>query len=390
MRTSARFLEMTLEYPTIFVSDREFAIKLDCKRYTTVRNWLDGTTKELNATSRVKVAEIFGLNPEVWTDLFNRASHFRASLKNYKNIVAKDETVIEEILFGSLLNIEEKEKKMLEKELESDINLDKEMKNKSPNYMFAFAEKLKKDNRATEALKVLNMIEEHPSNYKYDYHNQIEHKKAILLSHDTINGWDGAINILKRLYRSAKYHNEEPEIITLIASNYKRKALFDKDNNLLSKKHVDINLLVNAITLYKEAYNIKDSQAKYYDAINFAYLHNITDAIEVEYADKTTIITLYKELTTGKEKWRLDSESWWEVTSNAEFLMLLGRVQEANMKINEFLDFHFKKLTEFDINATLRQLEIYIHFTEDKSAVEFKDNLLMGWEALKSNSKKSK
>jgi len=381
MTTSARFLQMTLEYPTIFINDKKFAIKLDCKRYTTVRNWLDGSTKELNATSRVKVAEIFGLNPEVWTYPCNSTVNFRTSLKKYK-IYEKDERIIEGLIFDPLPDIDEKEKKMLEKRLESDIDLNKELKNKSPNYMFEFAEKLRKDNRATEALKVLDLIEEHPSNYKYDYHNQIEHTKAILLSHETINDWDGAINILKRLYRSAKYHNEEPEIITLIASNYKRKALLNQDNTLLSKEKVDINLLVNAITLYKEAYNIKDSQAKYYDAINFAYLHNITDAIEVEYADPITINKLYTDLTTGKEKWRLDDESWWEVTSNAEFLMLLGRVKEANIKINDFLDFHLDKVTEFDINATLRQLEIYIHFTEDKNAITFRKNLNDSWDAL--------
>ena len=63
--------------------------------------------------------------------------------------------------------------------------------------------------------------------------------------------------------------------------------------------------------------------------------------------------------------------------------MLLGRTDSAIKKINNFFDFNINKVTEFDINATLRQLEIYIHFTKDTNAIKFYENLQTSWEALK-------
>ena len=62
---------------------------------------------------------------------------------------------------------------------------------------------------------------------------------------------------------------------------------------------------------------------KYYDAINLAYLYNITDSIETEYAnEKEEITEIYQKLS---KIWRIDDNSWWEISSDAEFLMLLGQ-----------------------------------------------------------------
>jgi len=370
MTYTERFIQITEVYPTIFINEKEFSSKLGYQSSSTVNSWMNGTTKNIQAKNRSKICEIFGLQPNIWKrDVVTGAF----VTKNIKDLEIITKEVLYEKLDSILLYKNSKEQGMLE-----DKCIDKE----SPESLFLEAVTLKKENKIEEGLKLLEDIYQHPSNYKYTHYNEIEHFKAILLSHDTIKEWDEAINILKRLYSSAKYHLVEPEIITLIASNYKRKALYREDNTFLEKDKVDMDLIVNAITVYKEAYNIKDSQAKYYDAINFAYLHNIVDAIEVEYADPITITQLYTDLTTGKEKWRLDDENWWEVISNAEFLMLLGRVDEANQKINYFFDFNLDKVTQFDINVILRQLELYIHFTRDENAIAFRKNLSESWNAL--------
>ena len=373
MTYAERFIQITEIYPEIFISEKEFSKKLGYSSSSTVNNWMNGSTKSINSKNRSNICEIFGLSADVWKRDEATERFVTHNIKDLE-IITKElsDSKIKGVIF-TFISETTKEDSMLEKE---------KMDKNSPEYLFENAKKLKKNKKIVKSLEVLELIYEHPSNYKYTHYNELEHFKAVLLSHDHIKNWDGAINILKRLYSSAKYHQEEPEIITLIASNYKRKALYNEDNFLLSNDKVNMDLIVNAITLYKEAYNIKDSQAKYYDAINFAYLHNITDAIEVEYADPIIITKLYEDLTTGKEKWRLDDENWWEVTSNAEFLMLLGRVTEANRNINDFLDFHFDKVTEFDIDATLRQLDLYIHFTKDPNAIEFRKNLNENWRAL--------
>ena len=373
MTYAERFIQITEVYPESFINVKEFSKKLGYSSSSTVNNWMNGSTKSINSKNRSNICEIFGLSADVWKRDIATERFVTHNIKDLE-IITKEtsDSKIEGIIFDFNSDTT-KEDTMLGNE-----SIDKN----SPEYLFKYTKELKENKKIEEALNTLELIYKHPSNYKYTHHNELEHFKAILLSHDHIKDWDGAIDILKRLYSSTHYHLENKEIITLIASNYKRKALYDKENNLLTKDKVNMDLIVNAITLYKEAYNIKDSQAKYYDAINYAYLHNITDAIEVEYADPITITKLYEDLTTGKEKWRLDDENWWEVTSNAEFLMLLGRVDEGKRNINDFLDFHLDKVSEFDIDATLRQLDLYIHFTDDKNAIEFRKNLTESWEAL--------
>jgi len=408
---------MTLEYPEIFISEAAFTEKLhpptkECKRIileaaeckkrkplskickeiilkatkckkssSTVNYWIQG--KNPNSKSRIKICEIFGLRDEVWTNPFNTTRSFRESLQTSK-IITNDITIdskVASLILNSTVEITKEEENMLEEKLNNNIDLIEITKDKDPSFLFKFTKKLKKENKIVEALKVLELIETHSSTYKYTHHNQIKHLKAILLSHDDIKEWDEAIDILKRLYSSAKYHLEENEIITLIASNYKRKALYQIDKSSLELNNkVNMDLLVSAISLYKEAYNLKDSQKKYYDAINIAYLLNIIDSIEVEDANPSEITKLYSELS---EVWRPKDDNWWEVSSKTEFLMLLGKVDSAISRINNFLELNINNVTEFEINTTLRQLKIYIHFTQDKNAIKFHDNLKISWKALK-------
>jgi len=57
-----------------------------------------------------------------------------------------------------------------------------------------------------------------------------------------------------------------------------------------------LEFITSALCLYEDAYNLKSDNSKYYDAINMAYLYKIVDAIEVEYANRVDIETLYRDL----------------------------------------------------------------------------------------------
>lgn len=354
MTHSEKFQQLTVIYPEIFIDEISFSQKLGNKRPTTVNNWMKGTSP--NTTGRAKICQIFGLKADIWIESFNSIKSFKRRVESGEfKIIVKDKKVyhkIENIIF-------KKETIMNEEE--------------NPSSMFEKAKRLKNEQKIDEALDMLREIEENPSSYKYTYHNQIEHLKAILLSHESIQEWDRAIDILKRLYSGSKYHLEEPEIITLIASNYKRKALREEG--------IDRDLLVNALTLYKEAYNLKENQAKYYDAINYAYLYTIIDAIEKEYANPKEIEELYEEL---KKVWRVDDQNWWEVSSEAEFLMLLGQVDLAISKINDYLDFNLEYLTPFEIETTMRQIKLYIEFSDNNRAKIFYNHLEESWKSLSS------
>lgn len=329
-----------------------------------------------NTKSKTKICKAFRLLDTVWSDIPSTKESFEEKLLKNKKIEKSTEIRGEHIETG-LPQENTKDKNMNVNHLskdEIDLLLDSKLEKESASFMFEFAKKLKNKKQIEDALKVLQWIEERESTFRYTYENELRHFRAILLSHDKVKDWDGAIHILRSLYHSRQYHLEEPEILTLLASNYKRKAL-DGHN---SKDEIDMQLITSALCLYEDAYNLKPDNAKYYDAINITYLYNIVDAIEVEYADKVEIETLYKNLS---QIWRIDTSNWWEVCSDAEFLMLLGKVDLAILKMNEFLDSH--KVEPFEIDATVRQLKLYIKFSEDENAVKFLRYLVESWEEIR-------
>lgn len=380
MTHAEKFIQLTLILPNIYIDRENFAKRLNHKRPTSVDNWLSANNP--NSTNRAKIAEIFGLKADIWIEKFSSNQEFKRRVESGEfNIITKEMTIqskIENIIIDSSTDITKEERNMLQKNnLEEDIDLNSKLEGKSAPFIFEFAKKLKSENRAKEALEVLEILEKEPSSFKYSYYNQIEHLKAILLSHESIQEWQKAIDILKRLYSSAKYHLEEPEIITLIASNYKRKALHSQNGEFLAKESVDLDLISQSLALYKEAYNLKDSQAKYYDAINYAYLYRIATAIEEDLENSVEISNLYNDLS---KVWRVDTHNWWEMSSKAEFLMLLGKVDEAIFDIENFLE--MEKIEKFELNATLRQLKLYIHFTADKDAIKFYESLKIAYDNI--------
>jgi len=368
-----KFKIMIRVYSDIFVSSDHFAKKIGVAR-ATVFNWRKKEKANFNTRSKIKICQGFNLLDSVWCKDIGLEADFEESLPQYKKIAPK-KTINEKAIVEGLKK--EKEKCMKIKDLskdESEELLKNRLEKESTSFMFSFAKHLKDNKQIAEALNVLEWIEERESTFKYTHETQIRHFRAILLSHDSIQNWDKAIHILRSLYHSRHYHLEEPEVLTLLASNYKRKALDTLDTN-----KIKLNFLTSALCLYQDAYNLKPDNNKYYDAINLAYLYNILDTIESDYAEeKKEIQVIYNELS---RVWRIDFNSWWEVISDAEFLMLLGDVKMATIKVTNFLELH--KVKPFEIDATFRQLELYINFTNDKNAIEFQNYLKECWENIK-------
>jgi len=368
MTDTKKFLIMTQEFEDIYINAQSFSKKIG-KNKSSVYNWLNGETSKIQGVAKAKIIEIFEFPHDIWMKEFNRDESFRNYLKTLKT---DNQDNFDDLFFEKLAEITTKEREILMKELEENIDW-KQIKSSTPSFMFEYAEKLQKQDKAEEALEVLNILENNSSSYKIIHTNQIDKLKAILLSNDKIQDWDGAITILKRLYHNGKHTTNDPEITTLIASNYKRKAFYSGNNkSLLPKEEIDLNLLIASIAIHKKAYNGKDSQDKYYDAINMAYLYNILNAIEIEDTDRIEINQLYSELL---RVWKINNNDWWATISNAEFLMLLGKINLAISEVEDFIKNNPNKLTPSDLNPTLRQLEIYIHFTQDKNAIEFHEFL---------------
>lgn len=378
-----KFALLSREFDDIYGDYLSFSQKIGVGK-STVHNWARGEGNNINIKSRIKIQNIFDIEYTIWIDDFYNEKNFINSISSYKKekgIREDDRKELDKNMLGllnstvldesELLNHLKDEKKIFLKDIE--------LRDKTSQFIFNLAKLLKSKGQIKKALNILKTLQCRDDAFVYKYHNNIEHLKAILYSHDKIKEWDKAINTLRVLYSASNYYHQEVEIITLMASNYKRKALYNSKKELQYSKDIDTEMLGCAFSLYKDAYKLKDKSKRYYDAVNIAYLYKIIDSIEPKHSSSKDIQELYKEFA---KECSIDEKNWWEVSSNAEFLMLLGKIDLAISKINDFLDFTNSNL-KFEIETTLRQLDIYLHFIDDKGAKRFRDYLKESWKGIR-------
>lgn len=344
--------------------------------YETVNSWGEDARNAkggLQQKTKSSINSTLGLQPEVWTDTFYEEQLFYSKLDRYRNIT-QPEQIIDQYKITDKYILEDIAKMTMAEEDEIEffsqdtiIKIPGNLENYSSDFMFALAKLLKSKNQAKDALNVLGTLQSTAQNFKFTYHKKIEHLKAILLSHTSIQKWDEAIEILKYLYADG-YHLKEPEVITLTASNYKRKALHHSNGMLNHADQVNLDLLGAALTLYHEAYGLKDVNEKYYDAVNIAYLVAILHTLEKDEESidpKIEIKSLYDELV--HYGWKADETDWWQIASKMEILVLLGDDAEAETTYASYQG----KPEKFDIETTIRQLEIYTHFCSGSLEKDF-------------------
>ena len=276
-----KFQCMIQKYRNVYEHYESFADKINASK-ASVNNWENGVGSKFQTRTRAKVCDGFELKFEVWEDNYNSEQHFIKQLDTYL-LVKSTYSVWEKNTFGeNIISMSDDEKKSIEKfSKQTLISISGNIEQCSADFMLALIELFRDKGQIEDALKVLEILLASDTLYKVRHYNKIQHLKAILLSSDKIGDWGGAIEILNLLYFSAKYHLENPEILTLLASNYKRKALYDKKGSLYPRGSSDINmnLLGRALVSYQESYSLKE-QDKYYDAVNIAYLKAILSALE--------------------------------------------------------------------------------------------------------------
>jgi len=380
-----KFAVMTERYDYLYGDYMTFSQKIDASK-NSVNEWGRRIKRKIGHKAKTQICKVFHLNFSVWTEEFYDEKTFKEALLRFEQVT--DETLrgrIDTKMVGSknkLIGNEEDE--LDELKSQKNINIDfEELNNKSLLFAFELIPLLIANNQVKDALKIIEYLQNYDSTFKLYYYNQLEHYKAIIYSHESIREWDEAIKVLRFLYSVSNYHLQNHEIITLMASNYKRKALtLTTDNSWGKREDIDIDLISNAIVLYNEAYHYKTNDKKYYDAINLAYLYKLLDVLDSEGTEMQPIENLYKELTL---KWIYNRNSWWEVSTIAEFFMLQGDIQQAIFEIEQYLEQN--EVKTFDIEATLRQIEMYLHFCDDENAQKFYDFLKESWKFVKQKEK---
>ncbi len=344
--------------------------------YKTINSWSESsreTKGKLQERTKAKICTALNLKYEVWTDEINRNDEdiFIEKLNDYREITelpASEKNTLDKSVLGEVVRMSAEEEDIIAFYVQDDvIKIPGNLETYSPDFMFMLVQLLKNKNQALDALKVLATLEETTQSFKYIHRKQIAHLRAILLSHRTVQQWDEAIETLRYLYVDG-YHLEDPEIITLAASNHKRKALYHTNGSLNYPTQVDLSQLGAASTLYHEAYKLKSIEERYYDAINIAYLERILDALEIGEDGSSvqrSLDKLYKEVYK-KSSWEIDPSNWWETTSKMEFLLLIGRDGEAEDLLESS-----PTPKAFEIDATIRQLELYTQYVSDDLTSSF-------------------
>ncbi|SFV56343.1 hypothetical protein MNB_SV-12-208 [hydrothermal vent metagenome] len=345
--------------------------KIFTKGGQTVNTWEKQKGNIPNSEVKRALSQMFGMQYLIWEKSYPDVQSFKNDIKTLEKPKESDlknqEESLDRKILGEIIPLpldEESELEFLSQVLP--IQIPANLSSFSANFIFNLAKLLKSHEQVSDALYALESLEERVEPFIFYYRKQIQHLKAVLLSHRTIKRWDDAIVELRYLYADG-YHFQEPEILTLLASNYKRKALYHPNGTLNHKEQVDINLLQQANELYEDAYNLSKKD-RYYHAINRAYMMLIIDAIEgnnEKQKRQIEIVTLYNELL--KSGFPSDKTDWWQVTTQIEFLILMQRDSEA---LDVFEGYSFTPKA-FEVDATIRQLEIYTHFTGDVVSGDF-------------------
>jgi len=353
----------------------------------TISAWKNAK-KGIQPGKKADICKAFNLRYQVWTDSFKSYEEnvFFQKLDDYLIDTPKemqeekntDTSHIDAFIYDSLLKISaEEEDKLAFFAKDHTIVMPGNLEQYSPDFMFALSEHLKTKGQASDALHVLEVLQTSTHSFKYLHRKEILHLQAILLSEKTVQKWDEAIEILRYLYADS-YHLEQPEIVTLTASNYKRKALYHPNGMLNHVDYVDTEALGNALSLYYEAYALKAKNEKYYDAINIAYIERILDILESEEGEENADDTIKKLFKEVYDTATVDMKNWWEVTSQIEFYVLMGN--DANAV--EIYEAYEGTPSRFELETTIRQIEIYVHYSDDGMANGFLELLKKDLEEL--------
>jgi hypothetical protein len=330
----------------------------------TVGNWLKSNT-DLKDTKQILINLALNLEPTIWTDTFSSEVDMREQLPNYFKDWAGGVTVVKDGVHqlndldkeNSLKNFKEKKKIDISK-----LDLEKE----GMKFRLFLAQMLYEKRQLKEGFEVLESIEDSESEFSIKNENEVDFIKALIF--DKLGKRTKAKIIFKKLSNRG-YNVYNPEVDFLIGSQIKREAFYGKDGKELLEE-LDVKTLNIALTYYMKYFSeitkmgekSKKYSERYYYAINVAYLFEMLNRIEDENRESASAIF-------RKIGWRYNPDCFWETMTQAEFLVLQNRVEEAEKVFEDYAK--RKNIDEGSLQSSLDQLKAFAHFTEDESAIEF-------------------
>jgi hypothetical protein len=241
--------------------------------------------------------------------------------------------------------------------------------NLNENYLFEIAKIYKDFGLYENSLKVIDMIKNKTQNIDSLNLTLFKYKKDLMKLETNcltrLGRYEEASNLIYGVWQLG---NKDSDTLSMLAAQYKRRALtdFNNNNNVVNKEEINTSLLDRALSLYIEAFrlNIED----YYPAINIAYLYSIIGNGEEGKGIKFAQYII--------DTWEHQINDWWSASSILECEIILGDSENLDKKFEEAILKYSP--TNFDKKATLIQIELYKKLVKTNPTLEKIINLLKG------------
>lgn len=215
-----------------------------------------------------------------------------------------------------------------------------------------------------EAIKLIESIESSKmkvddfSLMPYKYNIEIAKLKANCLSR--MGKYEDAASLVYGLWHMGQ---RDPDTLSMLAAQYKRKALFI--NGKIETDKANTELLNRSKDLYLEAFRLNISD--YYPAINAAYLYKIIGGIEEGKGGKIAEYIIEQFSST-------EHKDWWLASSLAECELVKNDYEEFVNKESENLKKY--KPPIFEIVALKEQIQIFNAYYPNDFVSKFIETLL--------------
>ena len=306
---------------------------------------------------------------------FDYKSLFETEYTSIKQFLNKEHKITSDTftpIYDEEVSMTKKEeKKLFDIVHTSKVKFQENLKNEenltgSEQYLFNLVSYAFERGLTDEAMMLLEKLEK--VSQKYATKIEFLQLKAKLLSNQQKD--KKAIAILKDLISNNK-SNIDAETYNLLAASIKRDAFneYEKygDEKALKEK------LNEAKDIYYSVYNLNKD---YYPALNYIYLQFM-----LAHINNDDLNSITNEAKTIWPKTNEKITDWWSFISNVEYLILIGRYEDAKYELsNHFDELNRDEITEFNISSTLRQLNLYnSYFCKDpmlKEIIDYIKNII--------------
>lgn len=228
------------------------------------------------------------------------------------------------------------------------------------NFLYKIADACKKFGLYEEALLIINKIKEQTRDVDGVNIVFFRYKKDLMKLETNcltrLGRYEEASNLIYGVWQLG---DKDSDTLGMLAAQYKRRALFTKENQLKVGNNINIELLKRSLSLYIEAFrlNIED----YYPAINIAYLYKIIGGPE-----KGRGIKLAQYIVST---WKNSPKSdWWLDTTLLECEIIMGDCENLDIKFNQAIEKHSPNY--FEKKSTFTQIELYSKLVETNVVIE--------------------